>query len=86
MLEKVLGCNLVTKLRAILLMEADFNATNKIVYGRRMLDTVRDHGMMPEEVFSEQNRMADDGTLAKTLFYDITRQARIPAALASVDA
>ena len=86
MLEKVLGCNLVTKLRAILLMEADFNATNKIVYGRRMLDTVRDHGMMPEEVFSEQNRMADDGTLAKTLFYDVTRQARIPAALASVDA
>ena len=86
MLEKVLGCNLVTKLRAILLMEADFNATNKIVYGKRMLDTVREHGMMPEETFSEKNRMADDGTLAKTLFYDITRQARVPAALASVDA
>ena len=36
-------------------MEADFNATNKIVYGKRMLDTVREHGMMPEETFSEKN-------------------------------
>jgi hypothetical protein len=33
MLEKTLGITLVTKLRVILLMEADFNATNKIVYG-----------------------------------------------------
>jgi hypothetical protein len=41
---------------------------------------------MPEEIFSEKNRMADDGTLCKTLFYDITRQARVQAAIASVDA
>jgi hypothetical protein len=33
MLEKNIGNTLVTKLRAILLMEADFNATNKIIYG-----------------------------------------------------
>ncbi len=33
MLEKMLGVTLVTKLWAILLMEADFNATNKIIYG-----------------------------------------------------
>ncbi len=32
MLEKTLGVTLVTKLRAILLMEGDFNATNEIVY------------------------------------------------------
>ncbi len=41
---------------------------------------------MPEEIFSEKNRMADDGTLCKTLFYDITRQARVPSAIALVDA
>jgi hypothetical protein len=40
MLEKTLGLTLVTKLRAILLMEADFNATNKIVYGVRMMDNL----------------------------------------------
>jgi hypothetical protein len=32
-----------------------------------------------------KNRMANNGTLCKTLFYDITRQARVPAAIASVD-
>ena len=38
MLEKTLGVRLVSKLRAILLMEADFNTMNKKVYGIRMLD------------------------------------------------
>ena len=62
MLEKTLGVTLVTKLRAILLMEADFNATNKIVYGNRMMNNARKYNLMPEETFSEKNRMADDGT------------------------
>ena len=86
MLEKTLGITLVSKLQAILLMEADFNAMNKIVYGDRMMTNVRKCNLMPEEIFSERNRMADDGTLCKTLFYNITRQARLPAAIASVDA
>ncbi len=30
--------------------------------------------------------MANDSTLCKTLFYDITRQAHVPAVIASVDA
>jgi hypothetical protein len=38
MLEKMFGVWLVSKLRAVLLMEADFNATNKEVYGVRMLE------------------------------------------------
>jgi hypothetical protein len=71
MLEKLFGCALITKLRSILLMEADFNATNKIVYGDRMLHNVRKYKMMPEEIYSEKNRLADDGTLVKVLFYDI---------------
>ena len=41
MLEKMFGCTLVSKLRAILLMEADFNALNKMVYGERMMAVVR---------------------------------------------
>ena len=38
MLDKMFGVRLVSKLRAILLMEADFNAMNKEVYDVRMLD------------------------------------------------
>jgi hypothetical protein len=37
---------------------------------------------MPEEIFSKNNRKADIETLCKTLFYDITWQARVPAAIA----
>jgi hypothetical protein len=83
---KTLGVTLVTKLRAILLMEADFNATNKIIYGNRMMEKVREHALMPDDIFSKRNRMADDGTLSKTLFCDLARQARAPTAIASVDA
>jgi hypothetical protein len=72
MLEKTLGVTLVTKLHTILLMEGDFNAANKMVYGVMMLINARDHNLMPEEICSKKNRMADDGTLCKTLFYNIT--------------
>jgi hypothetical protein len=67
-------------------MEGDFNAMNKIVYGSRMIKNARGHHLMPEEIFSKKNRMADDGMLCKTLFYDISRQARVPAAITLVDA
>jgi hypothetical protein len=86
MLEKMLGVTLVSKLRAILLMEADFNASNKILYGVRMMQNAWAYRFMPEEIYSKKNQMSDDGTLTKTIFYDVTRQARVPAAIASVDA
>ena len=41
---------------------------------------------MPKEVFSERNKMADDGTLTKVITYDIIRQTRWSAGVASVDA
>jgi hypothetical protein len=63
MLEKTLGVTLVTKLRAILLMEGNLNAANKMVHGMGIIKNVRDHNLMPQEIFSEKNWMADDGTL-----------------------
>ena len=50
-----------------------------------MLDQVQRYKLMPEEVYSEQNKLAEDATLSKNLFYDIVRQLRRPAGLASVD-
>ncbi len=41
---------------------------------------------MPEEVFNKKTCMADDGTLCKTLFYNIARQARVAAAIALANA
>jgi hypothetical protein len=54
MLEKTLRVTLVMKLRAILLMEGDYNVTNKIVYGNHMMKNVREHHLMPKEIFSEK--------------------------------
>ena len=53
MLEMQPGVRLISKLRAILLMEADFNAANKILFGSRMLNQIRRYKLMPEEIFSE---------------------------------
>jgi len=86
MLQKMFGCSLITKLRSILLMEADFNSANKQIYGIRMLGNARRFNLMPEEVYSKRNRMADDGTLTKVIAYDIIRQSRRPAGIASVGA
>ncbi len=50
-----------------------------------MLANVRKYKLMPEEVYSERNHLADDGTLSKVLFYNIVRQLQRPAGLALVD-
>jgi hypothetical protein len=55
MLEKMFGCVLITKLQSILLMEADFNSTNKMIYNQRMLNTVCSYKLVPEEIYSKQN-------------------------------
>ncbi len=86
MLEKLRGCCRVSKLRSILLMEADVNAINKMIFGVRMLQTVREFNFMPGEIFSERNRTADDETLSKVVFYDLVRQSRRPAGVSSVNA
>ena len=41
---------------------------------------------MLEEIFNEQNRMADDVTFAKILFYDIFRKLQFSAGISSMDA
>ncbi len=51
-----------------------------------MLANTRKYRLMPEEVFSERNRLADDGTLSKIIIFDIARQLRRPIGLALVDA
>ena len=86
MLETKLGCSLSAKLQAILLMEADFNHSNKEIFGSRMLDNVRKYGLMPEEIYSKRGKVPDDGTLAKVIFNDVVRHPRLSAGVASVDA
>ena len=41
---------------------------------------------MPEEIYSERNKTADNGTMVKVIFLDIVRQTRLSTILSSVDA
>jgi hypothetical protein len=67
-------------------MEANFDTTKKIIYGQRMLHQARMYKLIPEEIYSEQNRLADDRTLAQVLFYDIVHQTWLPVGISKVNA
>ena len=47
---KKFGVWLFSKLQAILLMEADFNAMSKEVHGVRILDNARQYKLIPKEI------------------------------------
>ena len=72
-LEKIAGLALFNKLRAILLMEADFNMHNKIIFGKRMLDSARSGGMIPDEHFSDKGKTAKDGKFSNVLVFNLSR-------------
>ena len=52
--EKIASIALVNKLRTILLMEADFNFHNKLIFGKRTLDQAWANGIIPPEQYSQQ--------------------------------
>ena len=58
LLEKVCGYNYEHKLRAICLLEADFNWWNKLGFAKRMMTTARDSDMIPEENFAKKKEAA----------------------------
>ena len=64
-------------------MEANFNFSNKMIFGVRMVDNVRWHGWMLKEIYSKKGTTTDDGTLVKVLFYYIMWQLRVSAGLSS---
>ena len=85
MLEKITGVVVVTKLRAILLMEPDFNCHNRTIFGDRMIKLARINGLVPEEIYSEKGKTQEDAILQQVLVYDIAQQLRRSLPVASVD-
>ena len=78
MLEKIAGVALITKQWAILLMEADFNCHNKLIFGKRMLDLASEYKLIPDKIYSGKGRTAEEAILQKVLAYDIAHQTRAP--------
>ena len=73
------------QMRAILIMEAYLNHPNKEIFGFRMLENERKYGFIPEEVYIERSKTADEETLNKVRFEDNVRQTRLTAGIASFD-
>jgi hypothetical protein len=87
MLEKAAGVIKVEKLRALLLMEADFNLCNGLTFASRMMHQAEANERIPLECYgSRKNHEAVDVAVNQRLIADILQQKRIPGAVASVDA
>lgn len=86
MLEKVEGVRNLDKLRAILLMEADYNFANKLIFGKRMIEQADDNDEIPWECFAKSHHRAIQVAIGRCHVMDNVRQKRIPAALMAVDA
>jgi hypothetical protein len=86
-LEKEKGVIRVDKMRGILLMEADYNFTNKLMYGIRMMRWAEQRQQVPQECFgSRWGHEAIELAVVRRTFLDVVRQKRVPAAISSVDA
>ena len=87
MLEKIKGVIKVDKLRAILLMEADFNFINKLMFGNRLMKQCKKYNRFPKELFGGlENKSAQEVGVNRRLVLDLFRIKRRNGAVAGVDA
>ena len=87
MLEKEKGVCIVDKLRAILLMEADFNFGNKLLFGHRLMKQMENTGDIPAEQHGSRNaHRSIEVALNRRFISDISHQKRSDMMIAGVDA
>ena len=87
MLEKIENVIRVDKLRAILLMEADFNFINKLIFGHKMVQQCESFSRFPEELYgSRNNHSAVEVGVNRRLTLEVLKQKRRNGAIAGVDA
>ena len=86
LLEKIAGDISIDKLRAICLLEADFNWWLKVIFARRMIARMRSHGVIPLEQGAVKGKMATDTSLMKQLFLDQANFLHEDCAITSTDA
>ena len=86
MLEKKPNEHLVSKLRAILLLEANFNAANKIIFNTLIIPIIEKKSEIPREIIGRRkSQSAIQIAINKKLLADIANQSRLPYAIVSVD-
>ena len=86
LLEKVAGNIPIDKLRAICLLEADFNWWLKVVFAKRMTQRMKKTGMLPLEQGAMSGKTAQDSSMTKQLFFDQANILHTTCAVSSNDA
>jgi hypothetical protein len=86
LLEKVAGTAKIDKLRAICLLEADFNWWLKVIFARRLMQQMKLAGAIPLEQGAVKGKTTTNNSLLKQLFYDQANILHEDCALSSTDA
>ena len=86
LLEKDPGSPRVSRLRAIYLLEADYNLVLRIIWGRRMMWKAREHNMFMTAQQAQPGRLAIGAVLNKFLTFDLFRQTKTNGASGDADA
>ena len=86
MLEKSPGNFKVDKLRAILLLEADFNGLHKINFNGRLLPRLEATASIPQEIIGgRRSQSATHLALDKKLIADISNIRKVPTVTICAD-
>jgi hypothetical protein len=86
LLEKLVGTAKIDKLRAICLLEADFNWWLKVVFARRLMQQMKLAGAIPLEQGAVKGKTTTHNSLLKQLFFDQANILHEDCALSSTDA
>jgi hypothetical protein len=73
LLKKIIGNNFVHKLRAICLLEANFNWMNKIIFAKRMIGMALERKLIPGECFSKRGSSCKSAVMTKIFICDESR-------------
>jgi len=83
---KVQGVIVVTQLRAILLLEADFNSYKRMLLAKCMIDRAEENEWIPEELYATRDHKAVEVALNQMLLANLSRLRGWTFAMPSVDA
>ena len=86
LLEKIAGTASIEKLRAICLLEVDFNWWLKVIFARKMMHRMKHAGVIPLEQGAVTGKSTINNSLLKQLFFDQANILHEDCALSSTDA
>jgi hypothetical protein len=85
LLEKIVGNNFVHKLRAICLLEADFDSINKVVFAKQMISLALERNLIPGKCFSNRGSNCINAIMTKIFICNESRNHHHDACIAGND-